>query len=514
LIRIPPKPLLRRLGGAALAGVMAVAGFAPVGFAALAVLSLTALALLWQRGGRPREAFAIGFAYGLGFFCAGVSWVYVSLHDFGMMPLPLAVIATLGFCAILAFFPAAAGFAWGRLFGASGRAAAPLICGFPALWTLAEWCRGWVFTGFPWLGMGYAHTDTLLAGYAPVGGVHAVSLSAAVCAGLLAYLAVTHSNRRRLAAVAAIAAVLAAGAALRAREWTRPEGAPVSVALAQGNIPQSMKFDPAIYQATLATYQRLMESANTRSMEVAPARLVVLPETAIPRFLDQVDPAWVDHLRDTAAAASSDVLAGAPLREPGNHYYNAVVSLGASPPQAYRKVHLVPFGEFIPPAFGWVLDILHIPLADFDRGPTDQQPLALNGGLRVAVNICYEDAFGDEIIRQLPRANLLVNASNVAWFGDSLAPEQHAQISRMRAMETGRYMLRATNTGVTAIINEHGTMVARLPQFTEAVLRGTAQAFTGATPFVLIGDGPSILLCLILIAGTALFTRAAKRRAS
>ena len=208
---------------------------------------------------------------------------------------------------------------------------------------------------------------------------------------------------------------------------------------------------------------------------------------------------------------AADLLAGAPLREGENHYYNAVVSLGASPPQAYRKVHLVPFGEFIPPAFGWVLNILHIPLADFDRGPIDQQPLALNGGLRVAVNICYEDAFGNEIIRQLPRANLLVNASNVAWFGDSLAPEQHAQISRMRAMETGRYMLRATNTGVTAIIDQHGTIVAQLPHFTEAILRGTAQPFTGATPFVLIGDGPSILLCLVMIATAAFSTRAAKR---
>jgi len=514
LIRIPPKPLLRRLGGAALAGIIAVAGFAPVGFAALAVLSLTALALLWLRTPRPGHAAAVGFAFGLGFFCAGVSWVYVSLHYFGMMPLPLAVIATLGFCAILAFFPAAAGFAWGRLFGGSGRAAVPLIFGFPALWTLSEWCRGWVFTGFPWLGMGYAHTDTLLAGYAPVGGVHAVSLAAAGCAGLLAYLVVTHSIRRRVAMVAALAVVLAAGAALHAREWTHPEGAPVSVALAQGNIPQSMKFDPAIYQATLATYQRLVESANARGTGAAPARLVVLPETAIPRFLDQVDPGCLDHLRDTAAAASADVLAGAPLREGEDHYYNAVVSLGASPPQAYRKVHLVPFGEFIPPAFGWVLNILHIPLADFDRGPLDQQPLALNGGLRVAVNICYEDAFGNEIIRQLPRANLLVNASNVAWFGDSLAPEQHAQISRMRAMETGRYMLRATNTGVTAIIDQHGTMVASLPQFTEAVLRGTAQPFTGATPFVLIGDGAVILLSLVMTAAAAFFTRAAQRRAS
>jgi apolipoprotein N-acyltransferase len=503
------RALRLQLGAAALAGVATVAGFAPFGYSVLTVLGLAALALLWLRAAGPGPAAGLGFAFGLGFFCAGVSWVYVSLHDFGMMPLPLAVIATFLFCVILALFPAAAGFAWGRLRGHGGRAAAPLICAFPALWTLSEWCRGWVFTGFPWLGMGYAHTDSWLAGYAPLGGVHAVSLAAALCAGLLAYFLVTHSMRRRIAMIAVLAVVLAAGAALRLRDWTRPEGPPVTVALAQGDIPQSMKFDPERYESTLATYRRQVEQA----VRVG-AHLVVLPETAIPRLLDQVDPAWIDGLASTAATARADVLTGVVLRDRADRYYNAVISLGASPPQAYRKVHLVPFGEFIPPAFGWVLNILHIPLSDFARGPTDQQPLELAAGLRVAVNICYEDAFGDEIIRQLPRANLLTNASNVAWFGDSLAPEQHLQISRMRALETGRYMLRSTNTGVTAIIDEHGKVTARLPQFTATLLNGTAQPFTGATPFVLVGDGAVILLCLAMTVAAALLTRAAKRRAS
>jgi apolipoprotein N-acyltransferase len=186
------------------------------------------------------------------------------------------------------------------------------------------------------------------------------------------------------------------------------------------------------------------------------------------------------------------------MRDARGRYYNAVVSIGASPRQTYAKDHLVPFGEFIPPGFGWILAVLKIPLSDFTAGGTDQKPLAV-AGQRVAVNICYEDSFGEEIIRQLPEATLLVNVSNVAWFGDSLAPAQHLRISRMRALETERPMLRATNTGVTAIIDAHGKVVARLPSFTEGVLSGKVQGRTGSTPYVRLGNYPVVLLSLIFI---------------
>jgi len=222
------------------------------------------------------------------------------------------------------------------------------------------------------------------------------------------------------------------------------------------------------------------------------ARLIVLPETAIPRFLEGIDAGYLEHLAQHARNQNGDILLGVPLADRAGHHFNSVVTLGTSAPQSYSKRHLVPLGEFVPPEFGWIVRILDIPLSDFSPGPDRPEPLAVAGTL-VAVNICYEDVFGEEIIRQLPEANLLANVSNVAWFGDSLAPEQHLQISRMRALETGRTMLRATNTGLTAIVDHDGKVAARLPQFAEGVLAGTVQGRAGATPYARFGNAPILV---------------------
>ncbi len=478
-----------RLAVAAAAGAISIAGFGdwPVFFVPLAAFAV--LVWLWLRTGSAREAAWLGFAFGAALFLGGVSWVYVSLHDFGMMPAPLAAIATVVFCAILAAYPAAVGYAQARLGGAPATRALVLI---PGLWTLAEWLRSWIFTGFPWLALGYSQLDSPLAGYAPVAGTYGVSFLVALAAGCIV-LAVRRERTVRLAAGLLVIAV-AGGLALARVTWTAPYGDPVSVGLLQGNIPQALKFVPGRYESTLATYARLAASTD--------ARLVVMPETAIPRFLEAVDPEYLERLRLPIAARNGDAIIGVPMRDTRGRYYNAVVSIGSSPRQTYAKDHLVPFGEFIPPGFGWVLAILKIPLSDFSAGGADQQPLAI-AGQRVAVNICYEDAFGEEIIRQLPAATLLVNVSNVAWFGDSLAPAQHLRISRMRALETERSMLRATNTGVTAIVDERGHVRGRLPSFTEGVLSGAVRGRVGATPYVLAGNYPAVLLSLLCIgAGT------------
>ncbi len=469
---------------AAVAGAVAVAGFAPAALSPLALLSLALLFFLAVRA-TARSAFALGFVWGAGFFGVGVSWVYVSLHDFGMMPAPLAAVGVALFCLYLALYPAAACWATQRIGGSD---ATRLVLLAPALWTLLEWVRLWMLTGFPWLALGYSQIDTPLAGLAPVGGVFLMSLAAATIAGALA-LAARHRNRRSLRPLLLVVAILVAGVALERVEWTRARGAPVSVALLQGNVPQDLKFDPARYPRTLATYARLAESGN--------ARLVVLPETAIPRMLDEVDPGYLERLADAVRARGGDVLLGAPTRDASGRYYNSMVSVGASPTQVYSKSHLVPFGELIPPGMGWLLTVLKMPLSDFSRGDPAQRPLVL-AGERVAPNVCYEDVFGEEIIRMLPEATLLVNASNVAWFGDSLAPAQHLQISRLRALETGRYMLRATNTGVTAIVDHRGRVVAKLPNFTEGVLSGAAQGREGATPFVRLGNWPALALAALL----------------
>ncbi len=469
------------------AGALSVAGFAPFAAFPLPFATLAGLLFLWRSAATPRGAFRIGFAFGAGLFGAGVSWVYVSLHDFGTMPAPLAAIGAFAFCAILALYPAAAGWSLARL--RLGPLAAALLA-FPALWTLFEWLRGWIFTGVPWLAVGYSQMDSPLAGLAPIGGVYGVSFAVALCAGLLDVV-ISGSGKARIAGGVALVFAFGLGQLLKQIAWTSPQGAPFQVALLQGNIPQDLKFRADRYAATLATYKRLIEASR--------AQLIVLPETAIPRFLDAVDPFYLQDIERAAAARRADLLIGVPIRDPDGRYFNSLVSVGASPTQRYDKSHLVPFGEFVPWGLSWMVRTLAVPLSDFSPGPENPRPLALGGQL-VAPNICWEDAFGEEIIRQLPQATLLVNVSNVAWFGDSLAPSQHLQISRMRALETGRTMLRATNTGVTAIIDPRGKVVARLPQFTEGVLSGEVRGYGGASTYVRFGNYPIVLCCLALVA--------------
>jgi apolipoprotein N-acyltransferase len=471
------------------AGAASVIGFQPGWFPVL-LLAFALLVHLWVASGR--SGFWLGFAYGLGLYGVGVSWVFVSMSRFGGLPAPLAALATLGFCALLALFPALVGWAQGRLPNVASR---PLA--IPALWVLLEWLRGWFLTGFPWLGLGYAALDTPLEGYAPVGGVLLVTLAGTAAAVLLQRVA---AGERRWTSAALFAALGLGGAALQAVPWTTPAARTLSVSLLQGNIEQSLKFDPARFDKILDTYGHLAANSD--------ARLIVLPETAVPRFLDQVSLLFLGRLDSIARRNGGDLLLGVPLRSAPGVYYNSVISLGVSPRSVYSKVHLVPFGEFVPPGFRWFVDSMAIPLADFSRGAPTQRPLAV-AGERVAVNICYEDAYGEEIVRQLPEATLLVNVSNVAWFGDSLAPGQHLQIARMRALETGRMHLTATNTGITAAIAADGTVLARLPQFTTGKLEVEARGRTGATPYVMLVDGPALALSALM-----LFFFAARRRRS
>jgi apolipoprotein N-acyltransferase len=493
-------------------GALCVAGFAPLNWYLLPILALTGLMLIWRVTPAPRPAALHGFCFGLGLFLFGVSWVYVSLADFGGMPAPLAALATLLFCMILALYPAAVGYVQQRLGGGDLTRTLLLI---PALWTISEWLRDAV-TGFPWLAFGYAQVGGgALAVIAPVAGVFGVSLACALASGLFALLLASVIGARHVRTAAnansgnrgyrlplvALLAFLALGAgasALRPIVWTEPAGPPLKVALLQGNIAQNLKFEDDWYDRTLASYRRLALASD--------AKLIVWPETAIPRLLDQVDAEFLDDLRKRAAANQADMLIGMPWRDAEGNYYNGVLSFGASPTQVYNKSHLVPFGEFIPAGFSWLLAILHIPLGDFTRGTTDPQPLAV-AGQQVAVDVCYEDAFGEEIIRQLPQATLLVNVSNVAWFGHSIAPAQHLQISQMRALETGRPMLRATNTGMTAAIDAHGVVLQQLPQYTEGALIATVQPQTGITPFVRWGNSPALLVAGILLGAGVVLAR-------
>ncbi len=246
------------------------------------------------------------------------------------------------------------------------------------------------------------------------------------------------------------------------------------------------------------------------------AKVVILPETALPAFLDQLPDGYLDSLRQHGRERGKDILLGTAERRAAggaDEYFNSVVTVGASPFQAYRKRHLVPFGEFIPPGFGWVLSVLRIPLQDMSRGEARQPPLRA-GGVDWAVAICYEDAFGEELIESLPQAALLANVTNDAWYGESLAAEQHLQLSQMRALETGRWMLRATNTGVTAAIDERGRVVSTLPQFTRGELLAKPVPRSGATPYVRWGNHAALALVAAALAAAFLRRRDRSRPAA
>lgn len=494
-------------------GAVTVAGYAPYYMFPLPVVTLAGLFYLWSQAVTPRAAALAGFAFGLGLLLFGASWVYVSLHDFGAMPAPLAVIATFLFCAIYAALPAAAGYACAR---PRVPAAVRLCLLAPAAWTLAEWMRGWVFTGFPWLATGYSQIpESPLAGYAPILGIYGVSLAAAASAGLIVVLGLRATDKaggliRRviLHPTAFILVVIWLGGwGLKQVEWTTPVGAPFNASLLQGNVAQDQKWREERVRPTLEIYRLLTESA--------PGKLIILPETALPLFLEQVPQDYLAALAASARARDGDILIGVVERKASGEYFNSVVSLGSAPQQAYRKSHLVPFGEFIPlrPVLAWIVNVLAIPLQDFSRGAQDQRPLAV-AGQRVAVNICYEDAFGEEIIRQLPEATVLANVSNVAWFGRTLAPRQHLQIAQARAIETGRSMLRATNTGVTAVIGPRGEVLAAAPEFEIATVTYAVQGYGGATPYVRWGNYTMLALCAVLIAVGGWLGHRAARSAS
>jgi apolipoprotein N-acyltransferase len=478
------------------AGAAHAVGFAPWGLPWLQVLALTLLFAVCGRARNARQAAAQGFAFGLGWFGVGVSWVYISMHVYGQMPAWLAALATLAFCAFLSLYPALA-LAVARWLAPAPFARLALV--LPGCWALAEWLRGTLLTGFPWLASGYAHTDGPLAGFAPIVGVYGVSLASALLAGALALLALPLVQRgsRGYAWMAAVSVLmLGGGLALAPLRWTSAAGAPISVKLVQANIPQEAKFTVPGLMRAFEDHWVLMQGPR--------ADLVALPESVFPVPLAFVPAEAIDKLRTYARERHSAVIFGVFIEEPADAYFNSAVGWApdATTWQRYSKQHLVPFGEFIPQGFRWFVDRMQIPIGDQQRGGPDQAPMEL-AGQRIAVNICYEDLFGNVIRRAWHDPDrtptMMLNMSNLAWFRDSIALPQHLQISRMRALETQHPMLRATNTGATAIIDASGVVVSKLPLQTAGALDAMAQGTQGTTPYIRFGDTPAVLLALLLV---------------
>jgi apolipoprotein N-acyltransferase len=486
-------PDWRRLLLLLLAGGSVPLAFAPFGLYPLAVLAPLPLFAFWLKA-PPRQAMVAGFVFGLGQFGAGVSWVYVAIHDFGHSAAPVAALLTLLLVALLAVIPALVGYLAARFAPRGASTAVLVLLWLPALWALGEWVRGWYLTGFPWLSLGYSQIDSPLAGYAPLLGVFGVSWLVALSAGALLWL-----WQARLPALRWVLPLLLAiwggGALLGAQSWSEPLGEPLRVTLIQGNLPQSTKWDPAAIRTRLERYAELTQ------LHFDDSDLVIWPENAVTVFYHDIKEAFFDGLAEDARASGTDLILGVPLLDDdGERYYTTLMSLGSSH-AFYRKRHLVPFGEFLPleGVLRGLINFFDLPMSSFSPGPKGQ-PLLQAAGHKVAATVCYEDAFGEEMIDFLPEASLLVNGSNNAWYGDSLAPHQHLQISRMRALETGRPMLRATTNGISALIDEKGEIRMRSAQFRTEMLSGSVQPMQGATPYVRWGNWTVVMLLLGIVA--------------
>lgn len=475
-----------------LAGSTVFLAFAPFAWWWVAPLSLAVLFHLQSQADTGRAAASLGWAYGLGYFLATIHWIYIALHRFGGMPSVLAASSVLLLAAFLALYPALAAAAAWRL--SRGCRPALLWLALPGCWALSEWVRSWLFTGFPWASIGYSQIpEGPLAAYAPLLGIYGVGWLLAISSAALCQLALFWRTRmlkpRLLGGMLCMLALWGLGPWLSHTRWTHPDGPPLQVSLLQGGIAQDQKWDEATLLATLSAYQALVAQAE--------GDLVVLPETALPLFLHEIPPDYLDKLRTLLQRKSASLIMGVPrVDDNGRDYHNAAIVLDHPPPNSYQKSHLVPFGEFIPfkVLLGWVYtNVLHMPLADFSAGPASQPPLRIKGQT-IAVNICYEDIFGEELLPGARQAGLLLNLSNLAWFDGSIALAQHGQIAQARALETGRTVLRATNSGTTAIIAPNGQYLARLPEGRPGVLTGTAQGYAGETPYMRWGNGAFLLL--------------------
>ncbi|HBX56617.1 apolipoprotein N-acyltransferase [Pseudomonas sp. UBA2684] len=487
------------------AGAVTTLALAPFDLWPLAILSI-ALFYLGLRDLSPHQAAGRGWSYGFGLFAAGTSWVYVSIHDYGAASPPLAAFLTLAFVAGLGLLFALAAWVWVRWIR---RSEAPLAdaLAFAALWLAQEAFRSWFLTGFPWLYAGYSQLDGPLAGLAPVGGVWLLSFVLALSAALLVNLAQLRARKAFLAAgLVLLIAPWIAGIVLSGHAWTTPAGQPLKVAAMQGNVPQNLKWDPAQLNAQLALYRDMSFSAT-------PTDLIVWPETAVPVLKEQAI-GYLNVMDRFASERQAALITGVPIRQANERgeprYYNAVSVVGQGSGD-YLKQKLVPFGEYVPlqEVLRGLIAFFNLPMSDFARGAAEQ-PLLEAKGYRIATFICYEVVYPEFAAQLAAQSDLLLTVSNDAWFGSSIGPLQHLQMAQMRALEAGRWMIRATNNGMTVLIDPFGRITAQLPQFERGVLYGEVQPMQQLTPYLQWRAWPLIILCALLFGWALLASRMAK----
>ena len=468
------------------AGAALNLAFAPYGWWPLAMLMPAALFALIH-GVPARRAAWIGAAFATGLFSIGTYWLFTCIHKFGQAPVWLTLVLQTGLVAIMAVYSALLCWFANRFWLKPGPTRSWLV--LPALWVVLEWVRGWFLSGFPWLGLGYAFTDSPLAGWAPILGVYSLSGVGVVAASALDSIWRRGAPARQRAIAAGVIAVLFALPVIFDRfEFTHAAGGPIPVAIVQGAVPQDLKWQESNRDATVVKYSRLTAE------EAWGARLIVWPEAALPMLANDLTD-YLESLRAAGRRHNADFAIGLLRYEPDtDQYRNGLLVMSESGGGWYYKRRLVPFGEFFPvPKFvrSW-MRLMSLPYTDMTPGD-EHQPVLHAAGEALGLTICYEDAYGSQQLQVLHEATLLINVTNNAWYGDSSAPHQHFQISRMRAIEAGRYLLRAANDGITAVIGPHGEIVGRLPQFQPGVLRADVQPRAGLTPYARFGNFPVLI---------------------
>ena len=483
------------------AGTLITLSLAPFGVWPLALLSC-ALFYMGLSELTARQAAWRGGWFGSGLFASGTSWVYVSIHDYGAAAPPLAFILTVAFVAGLALLLALFGWLWVRFFRQNNHSIGNALT-FAALWVAIEAFRGWFLTGFPWLYSGYSQLHAPLAGFAPLGGVWLLSFLLTLSSVLLVTLWKNQHWPSRLSAGCLLGAIWVLGFTLQFQQWTHAAGDPLSVSVIQGNIEQNLKWDVEHIEAQLWLYQSL-------TLNAAPSDLIIWPETAIPVLKEQVQ-GYLNSMDRLLKQRNSALITGLPLRQEDRYgdlrYYNAITTLGDSQGE-YRKQKLVPFGEYVPlqDLLRGIIAFFDLPMSDFARGPSQQAPLEAKG-YKIAPYICYEVVYPEFATELAAQSDLLLTISNDTWFGTSIGPMQHLQMAQMRALEAGRWMIRATNNGVSALIDPQGMITATVPQFQQAVLYGSVVPMQGLTPYLRWQSWPLILLCALCLMGGLLQRR-------
>ncbi len=473
---------------------------------AIASISIFTLSLFQTNG---RQAFWRALWLGIGMFGTGISWVFVSIHVFGKAPVVFAGLLTAIFVIFIATVFALPFFVLGKW---GSKKSAYLILTVASLWCIGEWIRTWLFTGFPWLFLGYAHIDTWLAGWAPLTGVIGISFITALTGGLIAYSWIEKNKIfRPILSFTLIILLWGIGFISSKVEWTQDYQQPVNVGIAQGNIPQEKKWDDDFVQPTLDRYFSLSESLWKNDW-------VIWPEAAIPLIMnygphyEQLTPA-LEKIEKLSLQSNTAFITGILYLSPADaKFYNSLVGFGVAS-GIYHKQRLAPFGDYVPLS-GWLgplLELFNLPHSILQLGPKDQRGLQV-GGAMLSPAICYEIAYPDLVANGAKKGNALITVSNDAWFGSSLGPLQHMQIAQMRALETGRYLIRSTNNGVSAIVNEKGKILVRSKQFVQESIESQIILKQGQTLFMKTGSEPIVFFCFLLIAVSIIKCRSRKHK--